>query len=199
MVSSYLGLLSGLVELIKCNQWFEIGILLDEVGTPESYQTIILRSIKGSLHGYSVSYNFPVYESENKHLFPLEEVRERRVRVVFVIAGGRIMQRLLCLAYRLNMIYPQYQWIFSETSLSIFTTNISIKYDGNQYTCSDIVMTTAANGSIIINNLVVAESNTTIAETGSNYSTYRELYKQFFHQHSQELKVFTSCYPNIKI
>ena len=192
MMSSYLGLLGGLVELMKCNQWFEIGILQDEVGTPKLYKAIILKSIKekvSSLSGYNISYSFPVYDSENRHLFPLLEVREKRIRVVFVITGPKLIQRLLCLAYHFNMTYPQYQWVFGEKQLSDFKTNITVKYDGNQYTCSDNVMATAANGSIFINHIIEANSSTMIAETGLNYSTYRELYTQLLYQYSQKPKL----------
>ena len=193
MMSSFLAsTVLALTELMRCNHWLEVAILIDEEGTPAYFKTSsVIAGIEKRLravNGSNVSYVYRVYDSDEKRFFPLEEVRERRTRIIFVIAGP-ILQKIICLAYHLDMIYPQFQWIFSEQTMNVFVTNVTFKYNGEQITCSQDVMAKAANGSILINYSVMADSSTKITETGLNYSTYRELYMEYFRQHLQEPKV----------
>ena len=193
MMSSFLAsTVNALTELMRCNHWLEVGILIDEEGTPTYFKTSsVIAGIKkrlSAVNGSRVSYVYRVYDSDERHLFPLEEVRERRTRIVFVIAGP-ILQKIICLAYHLDMVYPQFQWIFSQQTMNVFITNTTVKYKGKQFNCSQHVMAKAANSSILINYSVMAGNSTKIAETGLNYSAYRELYMQLFRQHLEEPKV----------
>ena len=189
MLSSSLAYIESIAKLIECVGWSSIGVIFD--GLAGNFQTTNQR-FEERLRPI-IKFNSPVYDINDRDVnvlsFNLNELKEKRVRIIVVFAGDKIVQKLMCLAYKFDMIYPQYQWIFSERSIRDFKKGVeNFEFNGNVYQCSANEIEKAANGSILNKySLILDEGN--ISVTSQNYSTYRKQYEDFFTVHSNEPKV----------
>ncbi len=190
MISSSLAYIESIAKLMECNEWSKVAVIFDGLGA--NFQTTAKEFDKHLPE--NITFSSPAYMFNHDDfiphlLFPFDELIDKRARVIVIFAGKGLVQRILCLAYKMNAVYPQYQWIFSERSPQDFKENVSqFKYNGIVYNCSQEEMEKAANGSILNQySLILDEGN--ISVTSQNYSTYRDKYDQFFKLHSMEPKV----------
>ena len=67
---------------------------------------------------------------------PLNQI-QNQYRLVFVFGGNEIARKLLCLAFRKGMTFPDYQFIFSEIILrDILRNNVSVNVNGETLECT---------------------------------------------------------------
>ena len=198
MISSTLASIDAVVELMKCNGWRDLGVFVDEPGTP-AHRTIemhISRLLYSKLGGYL--FAVPLYTDDETHLYDYFKGNTdlRALPIVLVIASKQIVQKIMCLAYHLSLTYPPYQYIFIDKSSKDFLADITLHIHPMEskpfnLTCPEKIMAQVANSSILINYNLISDSEKLIAHSDLNYSTYRELYMEYFRQHLQEPKVQT--------
>ena len=189
MLSSSLAYVESIAQLIECIGWSNIGVIFD--GLAGNFKTTNGRFIERLRP--IISFNSPVYDINDGDVnilsFNLNELKETRVRIIVVFGGDKIAQKIMCLAYKFNMIFPNHQWIFSERSIRDFKKSVeNFEFNGQLYQCSESEIGQAADGSILNKySLILEEGN--ISVTSQNYSTYRNQYEDFFTAHSNEPKV----------
>ena len=190
MISSSLAYINSFVALMNRTKWTQVATLFDELGGNFKATHIKFVEKINSIPEYSITYTSYVYDSDKQNLIhlPLQDLRKSQARVVQVFAGRGTVQKIICLAYHLNMIYPQYQWVFSERRLKDFKTNVVFSYDGIEYNCSKQEMAVASNGSILNTYSLIQDDNEILSVTNQSYSFYRELYEQEFQKHLFEQK-----------
>lgn len=118
----------------------------------------------------------------SNYFLPLSII-EGELRVVFVFSGAALSRHLMCLAFRNNMIYPKYQFFFSERKVNDFLRDVSFKYQENTVNCNEAEMRKAVNGSIL-NHFRLAQSDqdavlvsdVTYAELSEEYNATRHMY-----------------------
>ena len=131
--------------------------------------------------------NLPMVFPESNILFsaflydsyiPLVDLNDTSSRVVFVFAGYTLTQQIMCLALRIDMLYPRYQWVFSSRSFEEVTnSDIVFNYDGISYNCSsEELANTASNSSFFLNYRLARfdEDESTISGL-----THREYFQQY--------------------
>jgi len=82
------------------------------------------------------------------------------------------------MAYHEGLVYPTYQWVFTERVISDFV-DISFSYNDQKYTCSAAeMMNIAVNGSIsfIPDLITTKDDNTTVS--GQPYKEYLHNYEE---------------------
>ena len=190
MISSTLASIDAVVELMKCNGWRDLGVFVDE----PTIEMHISRLLYSKLGGYA--FTVPLYTDDETHLYNNFK-GNTALPIVLVIASKQIVQKIMCLAYHLNLTYPIYQYIFIDKSSKDFLADITLHIRPTESkpfirTCSEKIMAQVSNSSILINYNLISDNKTElIAHSGLNYSTYRELYMEYFRQHLQEPKVQT--------
>eukprot|EP00731_Ephydatia_muelleri_P031430 Em0022g944a len=131
-------------RLIDRNRWSRIGILYDPsvLEYVDSYRTFL-----NATKDYTVEFAFTSYVSLT--YFPLAELKATYVRVIVSFLGRELQEKVLCLAYHMNMTYPRYQWILVDpTTANDPLGNVSIVYTNTEYTCDQDQMASALNRSV---------------------------------------------------
>eukprot|EP00731_Ephydatia_muelleri_P036610 Em0289g2a len=121
-----------------------IGILYDPsvLEYVDSYRTFL-----NAMKNYTVEFAFTSYVSRT--YFPLAGLKATYVRVIVSFLGRELQEKVLCLAYHMNMTYPRYQWILVDpTSANDQLGNVSIVYTNTEYTCDQDLMASALNRSV---------------------------------------------------
>ena len=147
-------------------------ILFDHVNTVYSEAAVALeKQILMFNHSVMVaSYSI----SEN--VIPLEEI-ENRFRIVFVLGGKEISRKVLCVAFHRDLLYPNYQYYFSELALGDFLTDVTVSLPGSTLKCShseDIRKAIVGN---VLGSFVSNRRDT--LSTLVNNATYRDFYRNY--------------------
>eukprot|EP00731_Ephydatia_muelleri_P031443 Em0022g957a len=135
---------AAFAALIDRNRWSRIGILYDPsvLEYVDSYRTFL-----NAMKDYTVEFAFTSYVSLT--YFPLAGLKATYVRVIVSFLGRELQEKVLCLAYHMNMTYPRYQWILVDpTTANDPLGNVSIVYTNTEYTCDQDQMASALNRSV---------------------------------------------------
>ena len=128
-IVSALGIVDTYIEIIQVRSYQHVGALY-EANRP--FQTTVYTHFQEKALKEGVRLTaFGILDSH----IPLIEFRSK-VRVIFVFASSGIARQLLCLAYHKDMLYPNYQFIFSNRKPSNFLRNVSVSSEGTTYKCS---------------------------------------------------------------
>ena len=110
--------------------------------------------------------------------FPLIEFRSK-VRVIFVFASSGIARQLLCLAYHKDMLYSNYQFIFSNRKPKNFLRNVTVSLEGATYKCSLSDMAKAIVGMIFNDfRLKRRDRNNSNSDARVSYNEFDDLYTE---------------------
>ncbi len=123
-----------------------------------------------------------------RFFIPLVEM-QNRYRIIFVFAGSSISRKLMCLAYHMDILYPDYQFIFSERRLDHFLEDVSFNLDGKRYTCSASVMRVATRGIMLSQFELIREDEDTILVNDMNYRQFAEEYSIELERYKQQLNL----------
>ena len=190
ILSSSLRYAETFMKVILYNSWRRVVALYD--GERENFQRAF-RAFKSEIdrspEDISVVFESAIY----KTFYPIHEIPHHQARIIFVFASTDGARNLMCLAYRMKLIYPTYQWIFHDRSLGGFLVAVTVKNNGITYNCSKNDMHKATNG-IILNNYVltaVHKDNKTLPVNVS-YNDYYDQYKGYYTDILKELNITES-------
>ena len=153
------------------NNWRKVAVLYD--GTRTHFRLAYEKFLSSKDKNMTVSYESPLYDD----FFPVADIRDLQTRVIFAFVAGPIARKVMCVAYRLRIIYPTFQWLFHDRGRSNFEQNITASHNGETYTCSDRDMRKAMNG-IILNSYVLFPNNPDERHYPVNlsYNEYKQQY-----------------------
>ena len=156
-----------LKALIRYNNWTRVGVLYSSelLYDYHSYQLF--------LEGVREVAEIPYQSFADINYLPLKEIKESHVRIVFSFLGDQVMlQNLLCMAYHMNMTYPNYQWILFNSFKA--TSNTYFTYEGAPYNCTKEQMEAALNKSLSVVSFIPNSGGSTISglqSTSSGFAT----------------------------
>eukprot|EP00731_Ephydatia_muelleri_P031331 Em0022g845a len=160
---------AAFAALIDHNGWSRIGILYD----PSVLEYVgLYLTFLNAMKDYTVELAFTSYVSLT--YFPLAGLKATYVRVIVSILGRELQEKVLCLAYHMNMTYPRYQWILVDpTTANDPLGNVSIVYTNTEYTCDQDQMASALNRSVsaVIDELLPLDTITPVPGI-SNYDPF---------------------------
>ena len=164
----------GVTELMKNRMWKRVAILYTnrDAYFSELYQNTEKQI--NELPDYEIAFSSVIFET----YLPLKEIRKSFAPVIVVYAAGEITKLLMCLAYHEGIVYPTYQWVFTERRILDFA-DTSFSYNGQKYTCSAAeMMNVAVNGGIsfVPNVSTARDANTTVS--GQSYEEYLHNYRE---------------------
>lgn len=156
-IASSLGFLNVHYNLIQLRQYTSVSILYEaernvHVAATNSFQRELLEMGIDDVAPYGMFDD----------IIPLSLLKNK-YRIIFVFSGSSMSRRLMCLALRMGMTSPVYQFIFSERRLTHFlNTNVSFSLDGVEYNCDSEDISRATQG-IILNLIQLTRSDTDTA------------------------------------
>ena len=131
-LSSSLAFMRIYLELIEHKKIKKLAILFEHinpvyVSAANSFQ----KKITEEFEDVSVAVG-PISEVD----ISFKNIRNK-YRLIFVFGGKSISKKLLCFAYYENIIYPYYQFFFSEITLyDLLISDVSVNANGTKLTCS---------------------------------------------------------------
>ena len=146
-----------------------------------------------------VFFSSAMYDGNDLQLFPVQEIIEEEVRVVFVFAGAQTCRRLLCLAYHMNVLFPTYQWIFHDRSESQLIQNETFRYNEMEFSCNQTIMKLASHGAILNTQRITREDDE-VTISGLNLTQYEEEYEQKRIEYQNEIGLsenITTSFANL--
>ena len=133
---SILGSIQSLVDLsialIKKGSWKNIAILYESSRT-WFYCTLKEQFIASLDNNTRILYTSIV----TSNFYPVHDIATSKARIVFLFTSPEHSQRIMCLAYHTNMVYPSYQWVLMGQRLSnVANEYVNVKYLGEKVICS---------------------------------------------------------------
>ena len=179
-IVSALGVVDTYVELIKQKNYGHVGALYE---AQRPFQTTVYTHFEAALEREGIQLtSFGLFDAQ----IPVTEFRFK-VRIIFVFAGSGFARNLLCFALNQGMIYPDYQFIFSNRRPSNFLQNISFDVDGMQYSCSADRMKQTVVGMVFNDFRLTRHDRDTITDAGISYNDFSEKYDEALALHLKSL------------
>ena len=127
MIPSTFNQIDALVALFVRNNWTRAAVLYnpDMLVDYNSFR-LFQNKINGKAELSFVSLANPDY-------LPLVALKSTFVRVIVAFLRGETLGRALCVAYRMGMTYPNYQWLLLG---SYPTFPVSFQYNNENYSCN---------------------------------------------------------------
>ena len=197
-VSSSIAYVDTFLAIIKLNHWKRIASLYDE-GRIYFRSTFSEFSRRASGEAGLRVFSSAMYDGNELQLFPIQEIIEEEVRVVFVFAGDQTCRRLLCLAYHMNVLFPTYQWIFHDRSKSQLIQNETFRYNEMEFSCNQTIMKLASHGAILNTQRITREDDE-VTISGLNLTQYKEEYEQKRIEYQNEIGLsenITTSFANL--
>ena len=179
-VSSQNAHMDTFVKLLEHNYWRRVATLYD--GVRNLFFATHRRFTETVPSDCNIVFTSPVFEnplnSSQITLLPLEEIKNLKVRVIYVFTTNGFSGKILCLAHHLNMTYPTYQFLFHGRTLNKVIKQRRFIYDGRRFECSQDVMDKMSEGIINTEYLLErADKNTMSTVSGLSYYDY---YNNFY-------------------
>ena len=185
----------AIAKLISFNKWTNSAALL--------YSAFYKDTVDGLLQlvnksGYRFKFSSIIYDQT---YLPLDEVKNSLARIIVLLAAPETIVHFLCIAFHSGMVFPKYQWIFTETVPYNFQMGTSFTFDGKDYTCSDVQVHASVYGSInILTSLFLNDgiNDDQLTDAGFTIQEYRSAYEQQTQKYSKTFNVSsqTSVWAN---
>ena len=159
------------LSLIIDNEWSHIATLYDP---SRLYYYTTLQEFHNRIGGIAkLDVSSAVYDT----FLPLEEIKQRYIRIIFLFVGPDFLRKIFCLAYHMDMYFPLYQWIIiSRTAEEITSTNFV--YGGQKYSCDTDQISLASNKAIIVHYQLAAWNSSHLTDVGLSYNDFLEEYAE---------------------
>ena len=129
------------LALFKYNNWTRAASLYNpEMVSDYTAYRLLEQKLKKT--GVELSFTSEV----TNFYLPLDALKSANVRVIVSFLRSNSIQRLLCIAYHLKMVYPKYQWIFQFAPPN--SANVSFTHGGTFYSCTAEQLTVVVQRSI---------------------------------------------------
>ena len=160
------------LALFKYNNWTRAASLYNPLMVSD-YTAYRLLEQKLKKTGVELSFTS---EATTSYL-PLDALKSANVRVIVSFLRNDTMERLLCIAYHLKMVYPRYQWIFQFPPPNF--ANVSFTHGGTFYSCTAEQLTMVVQRSITFESTYASTNLTRVTNLtevllNSTCSPYRD-------------------------
>lgn len=164
VVASALAYVDTFQELMANNTWTRVGTMFEEERAyfKDTHDKFIDR-IPHEQVVFTSSIFRGVVDKDTVIHFPEDEIKASQVRVIFVFVSNANAKNIICLAYKRNLLFPVYQWIFHDRGPGIFQSGHVLNYNGDTYNCTKEEMQVATDG-VILNNFKLKRDKTDTTE-----------------------------------
>ena len=143
------------LALFKYNNWTRAASLYNPLKVTD-YTAYRLLEQKLKKTGVELSFT----SEATTFYLPLDALKSTNVRVIVTFLRNDTVERLLCIAYHLKMVYPRYQWIFQLAPPH--SANVSFTNGGTFYSCTTEQLTMVVQRSITIDPIYASTNLTRV-------------------------------------
>ena len=168
--------------LMRRNNWKQVSVLYEETRTYfRSLFQVLQRDLGREIPVGKLPFSSAVYDT----YLPLATIREQLLRIIFVFTGSGFANRIICLAYHQDMVFPAYQFVLVNRGITEFSRNVSFSYEGRTYKCSGELMTNLAlRGNLFMLNKLIPFERNTRTDSGLTYIEYLQTYNERVLKHN---------------
>ena len=178
-IVSALGVVDTYIEIIRRMNYRHVGALFE---ADRPFQTTVYTRFRDKVLKQGI--RLTAFGLSNGH-FPLREFRAK-LRVIFVFASSGLASQVLCLAFHEGMLYPQYQFIFSNRRPKNFLRTVDVTLDG--ITCSRTNMGRTVVGMVFNDfRLTRRDRNDQNTDAGVSYDEFDKIYTKVRSCHIESL------------
>lgn len=193
-ISSSLIFVDSSTKLILRNKWSSVATFQEENRAIfRQTHSIFFKSLNDS--NITVAFTGNMYDGK-PFIFPLNELRASRARVVMVFAGNNVAKHLLCYAFHEDMLYPNYQWIFherSKESLVAETEKFKVRGRDDELICTEEQMEIASRG-IILNEFSLKQDNNKEAFLPGLNKTVDDFFEDYRNEVNDKTNIYANTY-----
>ena len=169
-------------SLLKFTNWTRYAVLYDDLSR---YHIDIQAEFQMEMSNLFYSSGVDNYKLSGA----FKTLQNMRLRVVFVFAGQEAARKVLCVAHNHGMLFPAYQWIFTDRSKKDFVTNTTVDTvtaEGlNHVNCTKDEMYKSLNG-VMLTEFQFKRMDNIETISHINLSEFDAKYKELLMQHLQE-------------
>lgn len=172
MLPSLLEFVHASLVLNMRNKWERFAVLFDE---SDLFYRQLVASVREKLSP-EIANKILVTSVYETFIFPLDAIKQARIRVIYLLVGSDFLNKILCVAYHENLYYPVYQWVIVARSTADVKNVENLMYDGKSYSCNSTQIHMAANTSIFMHYQVYNFNTTQNTEAGLTTDEFIEMY-----------------------
>ena len=167
------------LDLMARNKWKNVAVLFDYYRT---YFSHTFYKFRDEFAKTIPDGNITFVGGVTRTYFPLDAFVQSRARIILGFLGGELTPQLLCLAYRKNIYFPTYQWVFHDRSVNEFENGTSFSFvdpscPGGQCNCSGWELQVVLNNAIFFHyKLQRDDSDNTTLISGENFTAFFNKY-----------------------
>lgn len=164
----------ALIALMKDQEWNNIATirLTSGLNIIHGNQGIDLQDKFKNDSDLNIVFNGEVTTGEDSDGFDrlMDEIKNRRTRIIYATLPDKEAHQLLCRAYISNATSPLYTWVLHDHSIKYLKQGIE--------SCSEQMMTKALNGVILLHHSVTNDQNRSLDYSNMSYGQYEKEYRQ---------------------
>jgi gamma-aminobutyric acid type B receptor len=174
------------LALLKESGWHNISVLYEN--ERPFYRSIARSFISSAVDELHVNINY--VSTVDSNFYPLSEVWNNRARIVFVFTSVESSRRIICLAYHLKLVYPDYQFVLTNPTFDDFVgqDDIIVIFDHKEYRCSaELLVNESLDRAFLISHQL--DTLSTINEVtfaNTTFKRFLELYEQRIEEYNSE-------------
>ena len=191
VISSSSSYMDVFLKIMGKYNWNRIALMYS---SHSSYHTSTATAFQEMLAKANKSNTLEYVSALSDTYLPLTQLRQSNVRIILATAPPRQASKLMCLAYQYGMVFPTYQWVFIDRTVSEFekTTVSDMRIE---YMCNDLEIKTAINGSIFLQYKLVTSTPNMPTYSGITYNQFKKEYREKVREHEQELGISITDQP----
>ena len=191
--------IQGFMELLRRSNWTKIAILFDDT---RQYFISTKDFFLKELQQLNVSAEVVIPVSQT--FIPLEDVKRKLLRVIFVLTTISLTRSIMCRATQLEMTDGSYQYVLMSSRLGDFVNPITLNYNNESQNCTlEILKEGVLNRSILLTYNLLPKSNVslfseiTYKDYHKEYKFYRNNYTAHTGRHSSVSNWATNLYDAV--
>ena len=136
----------AIAAFLKQRKWTQVAVLYDS--SRVFHKTAFTEIDKALADESSTKIKFAsgIYP----YFIPVDQIREQLLKVTIVLAGPKVVRKVLCLSYHQGLKFPTHQFLIIERHLpELITEDIHFAYNERNYNCSKDTMAMIMEGNLL--------------------------------------------------
>ena len=169
----------AMVSLIRVRNWTHVVLFYDD---SRIYFISVVDAIRIEASNHSVNIKQLAISAHN--LSPFNTVRNE-YRVIFLLLGTDLLNKVLCIAYSEDYVLPVYQFVMNVDETETLTS-VEFKVASHSYNCLETQVRGLVEAAIHVEYQLERPDNNTITDSGISLLEFYDLYqKSYLHNINQ--------------
>jgi gamma-aminobutyric acid type B receptor len=136
----------AIAGFLQERKWNKVGVLYDSSRVFHKKAFAEIDTILSNDANTKIGFASGIYP----HFLPVDQIRDKLLKVTIVLAGPKVVRKILCLSYHQGLTFPTHQFLIIERHLpELITEDIHFEYNERNYNCSNDTMAMIMEGNLL--------------------------------------------------